>query len=193
MWQIILKERYIYIYIYVYIFYIIPWLWNCSHVWNLFPQAIEALRAISQTIFHRNSNPMANWFQCNFIVGHHITTKFCTCHDSTAVMPYAKFHSDQFPTTWMRAEWHFHRICITMEKWLLNWAPRLFYKANTVGCHCNAFHYYDLTYNAAMIAAEHKSDFELTKDIPYLTLAGELWGVWCEDWCYNGITFYHDF
>ena len=26
----------------------------------------------------------------------------------------------------------------------------------------------------------HKSAFELTKDIPYLTLPGELWGVYCE-------------
>ena len=32
-----------------------------------------------------------------------------------------------------------------------------------------------------MKTAEHKSDIELTKDIPYLALTGELWGVCCED------------
>ena len=32
-----------------------------------------------------------------------------------------------------------------------------------------------------MTAAEHKSDFDLTKDSPYLALTGELWHVCCED------------
>ena len=32
-----------------------------------------------------------------------------------------------------------------------------------------------------MAAVEHKSDDELTKDTPYITLTGELWGVCCED------------
>ena len=31
-----------------------------------------------------------------------------------------------------------------------------------------------------MIMAEHKSDTELTKYTPYVTLAGELWDVSCE-------------
>ena len=46
-----------------------------------------------------------------------------------------------------------------------------------------------------MAAAEHKSDFKFTKDTPYLTLTGELWGVSCEDFgekwsCYNGTELY---
>ena len=46
-----------------------------------------------------------------------------------------------------------------------------------------------------MAAAEHKSDFELTKDTSYLALMGELWGVCCEDsgenWShYNGTALY---
>ena len=41
---------------------------------------------------------------------------------------------------------------------------------------------YDITYSNAMTAAEHNSDFKLSKDIPYLALAGELLGVCCEDW-----------
>ena len=36
---------------------------------------------------------------------------------------------------------------------------------------------------------ENKPDFELIKDTPYLTLTGELWGVYYEDfdkkWYYN--------
>ena len=41
--------------------------------------------------------------------------------------------------------------------------------------------YHDNTQSTAMTAVEHKSDFELTKDTPYLTLAGELWGVYWEN------------
>ena len=42
-----------------------------------------------------------------------------------------------------------------------------------------------------MTAAEYISDIELTKDTPYLALAGELWGISCkhlgENWLrYNG-------
>ena len=31
-----------------------------------------------------------------------------------------------------------------------------------------------------MTPVEHRSDFELTNDIPYLALTGEAWGVYCE-------------
>ena len=42
-----------------------------------------------------------------------------------------------------------------------------------------------------MAAAEHESDSELTEDITYmyLTLTGELWGVYCEDLGENGSRF----
>ena len=37
---------------------------------------------------------------------------------------------------------------------------------------------HDITYSTAITAAEHKSYFELTKDIPYLTLKGiMLWDM----------------
>ena len=42
--------------------------------------------------------------QCNSMVRYHMVTDFSKCHDSTAVVPYAKTHSDHFSTTWMRAE-----------------------------------------------------------------------------------------
>ena len=35
-------------------------------------------------------------------------------------MSYAKFDSNHFPVRWMRAEWHFYRIWITMKK-KLSW------------------------------------------------------------------------
>ena len=46
-----------------------------------------------------------------------------------------------------------------------------------------------------MIMAEHKSNIELTKNIPYLALTVELWGVFGEDfgdiWLrYNGTALY---
>ena len=66
--------------------------------------------------FFHNSILMANLFQCNSNVGYHVTTKFCTCHNSTAVIPCAKFHSDHFTITWMRLEWTSHCIWITMEQ-----------------------------------------------------------------------------
>ena len=66
---------------------------------------------------------MENCFQGNSILRYYIATKFCTCHDSTAVVPCAKFHGDHCTTTWMRAEWNFHRIWITMEKPFVKWAP----------------------------------------------------------------------
>ena len=31
-----------------------------------------------------------------------------------------------------------------------------------------------------VVQLEHKSDFELTPDTPYLASTGELWGVWYE-------------
>ena len=36
-----------------------------------------------------------------------------------------------------------------------------------------------------MAAAEHKSDFEITKGTPYLALTGELLGVHCKDFGEN--------
>ena len=52
---------------------------------------------ISGTIFRRNSNSTENCFQCNSIVGYHIATTFCTCHDSKAVP--CTFHNDHITTT----------------------------------------------------------------------------------------------
>ena len=39
---------------------------------------------------------------------------------------------------------------------------------------------YDITCRVAMTHDVYSSDYELTKDTPYLTLTRELWGVSCE-------------
>ena len=57
-----------------------------------------------EQFFSRNSNSMEVCFYCNAIIGHHITTKFDTCH----VMPCAKFHSNRFTTALMRMKLIFH-------------------------------------------------------------------------------------
>ena len=79
---------------------------------------------LSRTIFPSWFKFDGNVFLCNSIVGCHVTTKFSTCHDISAVVPCVNFHNDHFITTWMRAEWNFHPNRITMENRLWN-GPRI--------------------------------------------------------------------
>ena len=99
--------------------------WNCLDL--EMAMWFEALRSVVGLwvpwFFHHNSNSMEISFSCNSIAGDHITTKFCTRHDSIAVMPCAKFCSDHFIRIWMRGKWNFHRIWIVMERLLVKWAP----------------------------------------------------------------------
>ena len=53
-------------------------------------------------------------FYCNSVHGYYITTKFCICHDSSAVVACAKFCSDQFIRIWIMVKWNFHWIWIMM-------------------------------------------------------------------------------
>ena len=69
-----------------------------------------------------NSNLMDNFFYCNSITGKQITTKFCTCHDSCAVMTCAKYCSDCFIIVGMRAWQEYHWIWILIEKQLVKFA-----------------------------------------------------------------------
>ena len=62
-------------------------------------------------------------FSSNSTTDDHIATTFGTCHDSTAVVPCAKYCSDHFISIWMRAKWNFHHIWNVMEKLLVKWAP----------------------------------------------------------------------
>ena len=40
---------------------------------------------------------------------------------------------------------------------------------------------YDIPHNNSVIEASYKWEFTLTRNTPYLTLTGEVWGVCCED------------
>ena len=56
------------------------------------------------------------------IACHQIATIFCTCHDSTAVVPSAKFCCDHSVRIEVRVQRNFNRIWIAMEKPLVKWA-----------------------------------------------------------------------
>ena len=43
--------------------------------------------------------------------------------------------------------------------------------------------YHDITYDTAITVTENDSDIRITTDPLYLALAGELWGVNCEEIC----------
>ena len=59
----------------------------------------------------------------NSVAGHQIATNFCTCHDSTAVVPCTKFCSNHCIRIEVRVKRNFHRIWIAMEKPLVKRGP----------------------------------------------------------------------
>ena len=76
---------------------------------------------------------------CNSVAGHQIATNFCTCHDSTAVVPCTKFCSYHCIRIEMRVKRNFHRIWIAMKKPLVKRGPvRNCWKA-TVCCEKSKF------------------------------------------------------
>ena len=76
-----------------------------------------------ERFFRRNSNSMENWSYCNSIVRYHIAAKVRACHESPAVVPYANLHSDHNMKTWMKVEWNFHRIWITIRYSFMKGSP----------------------------------------------------------------------
>ena len=62
---------------------------------------------------------------CCSVTGYQIATTFCTCHDSTTVVPYAKFCSDHCIRIEIRVKRNSHRIWIAMEKPLVKRGPGL--------------------------------------------------------------------
>ena len=86
-------------------------------------ECLYILGPVSLTIFARNSNWMENSPQRNSVAGHPIATIFCTCHDSTAVVPCTKFCSDRCVRIVVTVKRNFHRIWITMEKPLVKRGP----------------------------------------------------------------------
>ena len=75
--------------------------------------------------FHHNSN--SRWISfCSLLsCSEEITTKFCTWHDSTAVVPCAKFCGDMISFNGITLKLKFHQIWIMMEKLLAKWASVL--------------------------------------------------------------------
>ena len=74
-------------------------------------------RPISLMIFHHDWKKMMEILSSydSIVVGH-IATKFCTCHDSTAVVPCAKFCGDHFIRMRMFGREQ-NEISITFELW----------------------------------------------------------------------------
>ena len=62
---------------------------------------------------------MENLPCCKSVAGYQIATNFCTCHDSTTVIPCTKFCSDHCIRIEVRVKLNFHRIWIAMEKTLV--------------------------------------------------------------------------
>ena len=89
--------------------------------------------AISRTIYPSYLKFDGKSVYCNSVVGYHNATKRCTCHNSTAIVPCARFHSDHLSKNLMRVEWNFHRIWITMEKSFVKWTPVHQWPVNLLG------------------------------------------------------------
>ena len=92
--------------------------------------------------FARNSDSMETSPYHNSIAGHPIATKFCTCHDSTAVVPCTQFCSNHCIRIEVRVKRNFHLIWIAMEKWLVKRAPGYRSWGSTllmIDCLCNDF------------------------------------------------------
>ena len=79
------------------------------------------LGPVSLTVFAHKSNSMETSPCHDSVAGHQIATIFCTCHDSTAVVPCTKFCSDHCIRIDVRVKHNFHRIWIAMEKTLVKW------------------------------------------------------------------------
>ena len=73
--------------------------------------------------FHRNSNSMANSFHSHLDSNKVIATKFCTWHDSCAVVACAKICGNLPVSNGITARRDFHQIWITSKKSLVKRAP----------------------------------------------------------------------
>ena len=69
--------------------------------------------------FACNSNSIETLPCCNSVACHQIATNFCTCNNSTAVVPCTNFFSDHCIRIEVRGKPNFHRIWVAMEKTLV--------------------------------------------------------------------------
>ena len=82
-----------------------------------------------------NSNLMENSPCCSSMTDHRVTTNFCACHDSRAVVACAKFCSDYFVRMEVRAKWIFHWIWIGMVKKTVQLASGAVFSLSKKGFH----------------------------------------------------------
>ena len=82
---------------------------------------------VSLTLYARNSNSMETSPCHNSVAGQQIATSFCTCHDSTAVVPCTKFCSDHCIRIETRVKRSFHRIWVAMGESLVKRCPGQIY------------------------------------------------------------------
>ena len=121
----------------------IPWTYHWFHCLSTLylsccedklgsPSSISSLGrtgALSRKIFpERFFHPNSNWMDISFCshpsCSEVIAMKFCTWHDSPAIMTCAKFCSNILPYNGVIRKLNSHRILITTEKSLVKWAPR---------------------------------------------------------------------
>ena len=61
--------------------------------------------------------PIEITFRCDPVPGYQIVIKFCTCHDSAAVVSCAKFCCDLLVKAWIRGEWYFRKFVVKKLQW----------------------------------------------------------------------------
>ena len=83
----------------------------------------KVLGSILLTIFHHHSNTTKNLFCCYQNSIDVIATKFCTCHDSCAVVTCAKICGNLIPSNWITSIWIFHKIWIVIKKIFSEMSP----------------------------------------------------------------------
>ena len=99
--------------------------WVNSFALSLEVSQVSDQGPVSLMFFACNSNSMETSSCCDSVAGHQIATIFCTCHDSTAVVPCTKFCSVHSIRLEIRVKRNFHRIWNAMEKTLVCRGPVL--------------------------------------------------------------------
>ena len=109
----------------------------------------QNLGPVSLTVFFLQFKCDGNPPCCNSLTGHKIATNFCTCHDSTTVVPCAKLQNDNVVGIEVKAKRNFHRISIMMEKTLVKCTPNQFTDThqlwiNRPQCEKSIYHFWKL-------------------------------------------------
>ena len=95
--------------------------WHVRDHWN--PSLWKTRGPFHKRFFHRNSNLIKISFYSPPRCSELIAMKFCTWHDSFAVVACGKFCSDMVPYDGITLKSIFIEIWITMENLFVKWAP----------------------------------------------------------------------